>query len=125
MTERCRRDNRFAGQCFFEVPPARGDVAFVAADFDLVAFLRCALIPIDAQILRGFASTVTDRFELRQIVRDTQQRGAARKEFALEICAQSVAKDGDVQSIGHFGELPYLLWREKLRFVHQYACDRL
>src|SRR5688572_21182726 len=119
VTERCRRDNRFASQRFLEVSAARGDVTVVAADFNLVAFLCCTAIPIDAQVHCGFASTVTDRFQLRQIVRDAQQRGAARKEFALKICAQSVAKDGDVQSIGHFGELPYLLWREKLRFVDE------
>jgi hypothetical protein len=67
---------------------------------------------------------VADRLELGEVVGEAEQGGAAREEFALEVGAQPIAEDGEVEDVGDVAELPDLLGGEELGLVDQHAGDR-
>ena len=90
---------------FAEVLTAHGDVALVAADFDLGAFSDCVAFGIGAQVHGGFTGTVANRFELDQVVGPAEQGGAAGKEVALEVGSQAVTEHGDAELVGDLAEL--------------------
>ena len=84
---------------------ADGDVAFVAADFDLGAFAQDGAFGIGAQNHRGFAAAVADGFYLDEIIGPREQVLAALEEVALKIGAQSVGKYGDAKAVSDFPQL--------------------
>ncbi len=57
----------------------------------------------------------------RRFVGNGQQRARAGEQLALEIGAQAVAHDRDVEPVGDAGELPDLLVVEELRLVDEDA----
>src|SRR5258708_5223617 len=57
-----------SGQRFLVVPAAHRDVAVVAADLDLRAFLHAQAIRPDAKVHGGLAAAVADGFHVNQVV---------------------------------------------------------
>ena len=103
--------------------PAHGHVAFIAADLDLFAFFEAFAVGTDAQVHRGLAATLTDGFELDQVVCEAEEGGASGEKLRLEIGAQAVTQHGHSQLIGDATELFDLFAREKLRFVDKDTGD--
>jgi len=100
-----------------------GDVAIVAADLNLGAFTDGFTVGAEAYVHGGFAAAVADGFELGEIIGEGEERAAAGKELRLEIGAQPVAEDGDIESVGYIGELFDLGAGEELGFVYEDAGD--
>jgi hypothetical protein len=112
-----------AGEGVFEMAAAHGDVAVVAADLDLGAVAHGVAGGVDAEVHRGLAAAVADRFQLGEIVGEREERGAAGEEVALKIGAQAVAEHGDFEGVGDIGGLPHLVGGEELGFVDEDAGD--
>ena len=68
---------------------------------------------------------MADGADLAHIVGNGEQRHRAGKQLALEIGAQSVAHDRNVDPVGDARQLPDLILAKKLRFVDEDAGDRL
>ena len=106
---------RFEGQFWivtgchseFEVFTAHGLVGLVAANFDLGTMFDDATKSVEAEDHCGLAATVADGLDFGQIVGPGKQVPAALKELALEVHAQPVAHDGQVEVVDEAGELQF------------------
>ena len=115
---------RGAAHFFFPVAAAERDID-VLADRHLFALSRHLAVGAEPHHHRRLAAAAADGAHFAQIVGDGQQRARAGKQLALEIGAQAVAHDRDVQPVGDAGELPDLLLLEELRLVDEDAMHRV
>jgi hypothetical protein len=105
------------------VAAAERDVAVVAADLDRRALLHRAPVLVDAQVHRRLAPAIADRLQLDQGVGEREQMGAPLEQIGLEIGAQAVGEDRDVELVADRGELDDLGAGQELGLVEQDAVE--
>ena len=96
------------------VAAAIGDIFVIAADVDLGAFADDLALGIEAGDHRGLAAAMADGADLAQLVGDGEQLLRAGEKLALEVGAQAIGHDGDVETVDDMGELPDLVAVEEL-----------
>src|SRR5690606_9888913 len=98
---------------------------------EINGFFDCNLVAIGEDTARhvladnhgrlGAAST--DGADLAQDIGYREELHGAGKELALEIGAQAIAHDRDLQPVGYPGEAPDLVAREELCLIDEDAID--
>ena len=115
---------RFAfAQPFEEMLAAQRDVAVVSADLGLRAGRDRIALGIDPQVHGRLAPAFANRLQFDQAVAQGQQGGRAWKQMALEVRAQAVAEDRNLQLVGDPAKLKHMIAGEELRLVDQDAVE--
>src|SRR5690606_24843243 len=115
----------------FDGPAAHSFLPMLAAKGEIDGFFDGDLVAIGqhtaGQVLAhdhcGLGSACADGANFAQGVGYGQQFQRAGKELALEVRSQAIAHDGNIEPIGHTGQLPGLFAGEELGLIDKDAID--
>ena len=93
------------------------------SNFDLGTFSDLVSMLIDPCIHRGFLTREAHCLDLLEFLCPGKQVFASLEGFALEIGAESVTQNRNIEFVAHQGQLEYLGRRQELCFVHQNTID--
>ena len=96
----------------FPVAPAQRDIV-VLADRYLFALARDLAVGAEPHRHRYLAAAAADDAHLAQVLGNGKNSEQARKQIALEGCAQALAHDGNVESVGAARQLLSLFFSKK------------
>ena len=96
---------------------AKRDIAVVAANFRLSAFLNGMALCIDPEVHRRLAPAFTDGFQFDKRVGNAEQGCRAGKQLRLKIGAQAISNHRNLGFIGQPSELKHLIPRQELGLI--------